>query len=642
MSLNTSSAIHRQVAAVRRRLLLQSLIRALAWGWFAALALSAVWFLVEPLLFRSPPGWLRWTVLGVALLQGTAIPAALALARRASPVHAALALDEQFRLKERVTTSLLLRPDEAASPAGVALLADADQRVRPLRIGEGFPVRLPWTAALAPAAAVGLFLVIYFYHPDFTKAQGLSQEQRDEAMAAEIKPVQDELKKKSEERKKDPAKTEELKRIEAEIDNMVGNKHDTPKAVEEDIKKGDELQNDLKKQDQAAAEKERELKDRLDGLQRAARDRQEAAGLAQKLGAAAEAEELKKKIAAEQDPAKKEELQDELKKKEDEAVKPEDRAQAEQDLKDLKDDADRLEQKDEAEQKKLDDDAKKLDDAAKKLDDDAKKLEEDAKKDGADKDQLQKEKDQIDKEKDELKKKQDQLQNEQKDLKDASQKLGQAQQALQQGKDGEAAKQLQQAGDKLGQAGKDDAVKQAAQAAQAQQDERDRIGQDMKQVQDMKKALSQGLAKQEGQDGNQGDQAGKDGQGKPGDQGGKPGNQAGDQAGDQQGQGQGPGGKGTGSGSRPEGDGGDTGEENHRVHVDPNDKAHQTVVDKVDGPHDRFNGPKKPEEMKDDLRRAAQEGEAAAADEKVTDKGSADTSREWFQAIRPPDEKKPK
>ena len=116
MSLSTPSALHRQVAAVRRRLFLQTLIRALAWGWFVALAVAVVWFLVEPLLFSTPPGWLRWTVLGAAVAAGTAASVAFAVLRKASPVQAALALDEQFRLKERVTTSLLAAARRGRQP----------------------------------------------------------------------------------------------------------------------------------------------------------------------------------------------------------------------------------------------------------------------------------------------------------------------------------------------------------------------------------------------------------------------------------------------------------------------------------------------------------------------------------------------
>ena len=632
MSLNSTSALHRQVAAVRRRLFLQTLIRALAWGWFAALVVSAVWFLVEPLLFQPPPAWLRWTVLGVSVVAGTAAAAAFAVLRRASAVHAALALDEQFRLKERVTTSLLLRPDEAASPAGAALLADAEQRVHPLRVGERFPVRVPWTASLAPTAAVVLLLLIFFYHPDFSKAQAPAKtaEERNAAMLAEIKPVQQQLQKQSEEHQKDPPKSEDLKKIEADIAQMLNNKHDTPQAVEEDVKKGDVAQDQLNRQDQAAAEAQRQLKEGLEQLQRArkkedqakrddgpAKDLNQAMDQGDLAQAQREADKLAKKIqdadkqidqqrnklADEKDkltPKERQDLEDALKQNEDK--KAEDDKKLADQLKDLKDNADQLAQKNADDQKKLDGDQKKLDDAAKQ--------------EGADKDQLQKEKDQLQREKNELKQQQE-------DLKDLSQKLGQARQAAQQGKGDEAAQQLKEAGDKMGQLSKED--------------ERDRIAQDMQEVQDLKQALAKGLAKQEGPGDKPGDQ------GKPGGDQGKPGNQSGDQGkpGNQAAAGPNPQGlPGTGAGARPEGSDAGTGEKNQRIHSNPDDKGRLQVVGDAVGPHDPFKAPTNPDLMKDDLRRAAQEGEAAAEHEKITDKGSADTEREWFQAIRPPEKPK--
>ncbi len=183
---------------------------------------------------------------------------------------------------------------------------------------------------------------------------------------------------------------------------------------------------------------------------------------------------------------------------------------------------------------------------------------------------------------------------------------------MQQGKDGQAAQQLKDAGDKMGQLSKDD--------------ERNRIAQDAQQVQEMKQALAQGLAKQDGKPGNQT---------APGDQQGKPGDKAV--------QGPNPQAKpGTGSGARPEGVDAKTGEQNQPIHSDPNAKAPLQVVGDADGPHDRLQRPTKPDDMRADLHRAAQEGEAAAENEKVTDKGSAETAGEWFKAIgEKPGDKKP-
>ena len=270
MSLNAASPLLRQVTRVRRRLFLQTLVRALAWGWVAALALSAVWFLAEPLLFRAAPEWWRWTVLGGCTAVGTVAAVAWAVMRKPTAVQAALALDAEFRLKERVTTSLMLRPDEAASSGGAALLADANQRVDPLRVGDRFPIRLPRTAWLVPAGVAVLVLLAFFYHPDFGPAKTPAQQAvaNNDAMKAEIDKMQQQLQAKRQEKKNDPSKSPELKKIEAEIDKMLSNPHDSKDQVREDIKKGDDLLDDIKKAQKEKADQARALKEQLQQMER--------------------------------------------------------------------------------------------------------------------------------------------------------------------------------------------------------------------------------------------------------------------------------------------------------------------------------------------------------------------------------------
>src|SRR5207302_1584448 len=120
---------------------------------FSALPLKVGWAALESgCLAARSPDILRWGPRAAAVVPLHSL-AGLALAVRLapSPLTVALSLDERFGLKERVTTSLLLAPEQAASPAGQALLADANARVAALRVGDRFPVRLPWKpAALVP------------------------------------------------------------------------------------------------------------------------------------------------------------------------------------------------------------------------------------------------------------------------------------------------------------------------------------------------------------------------------------------------------------------------------------------------------------------------------------------------------------
>src|SRR5262245_15094434 len=102
------SAVPRQVARVRRRLLLHSAADLLCRCWAAALALAAVWFLLQPLLLSEPTGWLRWGVAGGMAVAATGLAVGLALRRAPSDVAAALEIDRRFGLRERVTTAVTL------------------------------------------------------------------------------------------------------------------------------------------------------------------------------------------------------------------------------------------------------------------------------------------------------------------------------------------------------------------------------------------------------------------------------------------------------------------------------------------------------------------------------------------------------
>src|SRR5262245_34146456 len=124
-----SPVLRKQVSRVGRRLFLQTLLDCLAWCWIAALALSVGWFLVEPYLVASPPEWLRWTVAGSLLGVASLVGVVCAVVWAPSRLATALALDERFGLKERVTTSLTLPVHLESSPAGQALLEDATHQV---------------------------------------------------------------------------------------------------------------------------------------------------------------------------------------------------------------------------------------------------------------------------------------------------------------------------------------------------------------------------------------------------------------------------------------------------------------------------------------------------------------------------------
>src|SRR5262245_60440754 len=155
------SPLHRQLARVSRRLVVQSLLAWLLWCWAAALLLSAAWFLVQTYLLEGPADWVRLAVAGGTLGVSTILGVMWGVLRAPPKLAAALLLDERFELKERVTTSLTLAPGQETTPAAQALLADVNQRIDQLDIRSRFPVRVSWRATAAPVGAAVLAIAAF-------------------------------------------------------------------------------------------------------------------------------------------------------------------------------------------------------------------------------------------------------------------------------------------------------------------------------------------------------------------------------------------------------------------------------------------------------------------------------------------------
>lgn len=226
--MSSAAPIERSVRAARRRLFLQTLLNRLAVGWAGALLLGLGWLLAEPWLLDTPPDRLKWYVVGGLAAAGTLL--AVVLAVRATPTRAAAALelDARFGLKERVTTALGLRPDEAATPAGRAVVTDAAAKVAPLAVRSKFPVRMPRESLTVPALAGCLALAAVFYHPN-TARTGDPEAGPDGKKLDPLAVVQQQdpkkgvpvVKPKPPERLDRADKSEKLKDLEGELDKML-------------------------------------------------------------------------------------------------------------------------------------------------------------------------------------------------------------------------------------------------------------------------------------------------------------------------------------------------------------------------------------------------------------------------------------
>ncbi|HUY87753.1 MAG TPA: hypothetical protein VMV10_03370 [Pirellulales bacterium] len=154
--------LKQQVRRAQRRLALQRFFAVLSWSWFGALLAAAALIAVGKFY---PLGVLAWGWVAGALGVGLAFAIGWTWFTGRGQLEAALEIDRRFGLKERVSSTFALGPDQLDSPAGKALVEDALKRVGRLHIAEQFRVKFGrWTwLPLAPAALA--FLLAMYLNP---------------------------------------------------------------------------------------------------------------------------------------------------------------------------------------------------------------------------------------------------------------------------------------------------------------------------------------------------------------------------------------------------------------------------------------------------------------------------------------------
>jgi hypothetical protein len=448
MARSSAAPLDRQVGRVRRRLFMQTLLDALAWGWVVSVVFAVGWFLAEPYLRPNAYPWLRWAFCGSLALAGTTLAVVLALLKIPSRVAAALALDERFQLKERVTTALMLSEDQSSSPAGQALLADVNARVGSLRVRDRFPLRLPRVIALLPVGLLAATLLALFYKPALNSARALTDQPLADnpAERAQVEKALRPLHKKPVSKAGERPKSEELQRLEAELDRLAQKPHQTKQQARDLVK-------DLTNAEDEVRKREKQLADHVDALQaqmrQAARmDKKDAKdGPAKKLDKALdqgdfkkareEMERLGKQLQADEEAARlrkkmqeekltdeqKQEMREQLERLKEQELSREQREQMEQQIQNVKDKVERLTRSDKAKER----------------------LRELQRQGAISKEELDRELDQLEKNMARLEPQTLQ------ELKELAQKLGECQKCMKEGKEAEAGQKLAEAAEKLAQ-----------------------------------------------------------------------------------------------------------------------------------------------------------------------------------------------
>ncbi len=437
MARSTPPLLHRQIARVGRRLFAQTLLNALAWCWAAALLLTLAWFLVQPLAFAAPE-WLRWAVAGGALAVGAAAAVVFAVVRAPSRLAAALSLDEKFGLRERVTTSLTLTPEQEATSAGKALLEDVGHRVAKLDVGSRFPVQVRWHAALVPAAAALLAVVAVFYQPpagpppaSAGENEPLAAVDRDKIEEA----VKNREKKQPDKRPADEPRSDDLKKLEEELEKILNQPRDTKEQVRDQVKDLGSLEDKMKEMEERLAKKQQ---DKADALKKQMEQKERLAKKQKNEGKDSDAD--KSDLAKALERADLDKAADEIQKL----------------AKKLKDEGDKLSKEDrekiQEQIKKLQDDLEQLTRDTEELEDDLKRLAREGKLD----------EEELRRELEELQKNRKQLEREMEEMRELIEELDKCEKCLEEGDCEGAAEALRRVAKKLGRLGDDADLKELA------------------------------------------------------------------------------------------------------------------------------------------------------------------------------------
>lgn len=238
--------IEAQVRNARRRVILGKLGRTLCVTLFVALLIATlavaapgIWVMDVDVDF-----WNKAWIIGSAI---TSVVAAfvIALATAPSVNQTAVEVDRRFGLRERLSSSLTMSPEDERSTFGLALATDAERRADKIKIADRFPFsisKLTWLpVVIAPVLAAMITLV----QP--ASATIDPADEVDPAVVAQIKRASLQLKKRIEQqkRKADAKGLEEARELYAQMEKDL-NKITEKKSV--DRKDAMIALNDLKKQ----------------------------------------------------------------------------------------------------------------------------------------------------------------------------------------------------------------------------------------------------------------------------------------------------------------------------------------------------------------------------------------------------------
>jgi hypothetical protein len=152
-----------QVRRARRRLVLEQFISIATWSLFVTLLVAVVGVAIPKIwvLAVDSQTWM-WSWVGGSIGAGVLTAMIWTFCVRRSSLEAAIEIDRRFGLKERVSSTLALGPEERETDIGRALVSDTARRVERIDLKDKFRLSPNWRNALPllPAAIVALLAIL--------------------------------------------------------------------------------------------------------------------------------------------------------------------------------------------------------------------------------------------------------------------------------------------------------------------------------------------------------------------------------------------------------------------------------------------------------------------------------------------------
>lgn len=240
--------IRSQIAAARRRLLMQRFGRIATWSLFAMLIVAAIGAAVPKLRPLETPGdtWIAlWAAGAIAL--ALVLAAVITFLTRPSLSQAALEIDRRFGLRERLSSTWAMEDEDRETEMGRALVEDAAKHARGLAINERFAAGI-YRRAWLPLVPL-VFLVVLVFIPDATRENiaGADTDRVAQEEADQVRVAAEQLKKRLEQRRRQ-AESEGLKEAEELFTKLERQADEIAKRKDMSKKEALVALNDLKKQ----------------------------------------------------------------------------------------------------------------------------------------------------------------------------------------------------------------------------------------------------------------------------------------------------------------------------------------------------------------------------------------------------------